>query len=293
MLISKRNLSIKCTEDEKVQFKIYQEERDIINEYLQKKEQITYKTVQYNEGELYFILPDAHYPFENKVLMDKIFNCIGKNKVAGVCISGDWLDLFTLGSYNADSLELLKNITLTEEYVAGLQGIKDLESVLSKNAKRSYLFGNHEDRFFREIMKRDNGKYGNTLQNPVDALELVKYNYDVKTNWKDDFFTIGDIDITHGVYTNIHSAHKHLQMHGRSIIFGHTHRIQTYYTSHEASFNIGCLCDIHNKAFNYMPRMQKEIWSNGFAVVNVIDGKSFVEVITVRNNGFIFRGKKY
>jgi len=254
---------------------------------------IKYVTQPNNEGDLYFILPDAHYPFQDEELMQKVFQCIADNPPAGVCISGDWLDLFTLGSYNEDSLGLLRDITLTEEYESGLAGIVALERVLPKDARRMFLYGNHEDRYFREMNKRDNGKYGNELQNPTQALKLEELGYEVKTNWKDDFFTIGDLDITHGVYCNIHTAKKHLDMHGNNIMFGHTHRVQTYFTKHNAAFNIGCLADINHKGFGYMPRMQREVWSQVFGVTRVIDGKSYSEVIPVRSGSFTFNGKVY
>ena len=255
---------------------------------------VIYQDKTYNEGDLYFILPDAHYPMENKPLMKKVFKCIKDNPPKGVCISGDWLDLFTLGSYNADSLGMLRDITLTEEYEAGLKGIKDLEKVLPKDARRMFLFGNHEDRYFREMNKRDNGKYGTELKNPIDALKLNKYGYEVLTNWKDDYFMIGDLAVTHGVYCNIHTAAKHLQAHGGNIMFGHTHRIQTHFTKHHGGFNIGCLADIDHKAFTYMPRMQRENWSNGFAAVRVVNGKAYAETIPVRSGGiFTFNGKMY
>ena len=260
------------------------------------KSDIIKKTTKYfnaNDGELWFVLPDAHYPYQNERLMQKVFRCISDNEVAGVVISGDWLDLFTLGSYNIDSLGLLRNITLTEEYEAGLKGLKQLEQALPEDAERAFIWGNHEDRYFREMNRRDISKYGDELQNPNDALYLEAYGYDILTNWKDDFYTVGDLDIMHGVYCNIHTAKKHLEMHGRSVMFGHTHRVQTHYTAHEAAFNIGCLADIKNNAFNYMPRMQKENWSNSFAGIRVINGKAFVEMITVRNDKFIFNGKLY
>jgi len=245
-------------------------------------------------GELFVILPDPHYPFQNQGLMEKVFKCISDNEVAGVVISGDWLDLYTLGSYNADSLGLLRNISLDEEYESGLQGLKELEKVLPEDAKRMFLYGNHEDRYFREVNKRDNAKYGSTLQHPTKALQLQELGYEVKTNWKDDFFTVGDIDVMHGTYFNLHAAKKHLDMHERSCIMGHTHRIASFITGHEASFNIGTLCDLDSPAFRYMHRMQRSQWCNGFAFVTVVDGKSHFEQIIVRGNGtFVFRGVVY
>lgn len=259
----------------------------------QHKVKIIEREVCKSDGALWFVLPDAHYPYHNAPLMEKVFKCIKDNQVEGVVISGDWLDLFTLGSYNADSLGLLRNITLTEEYEAGLKGIQKLEKALSPDAKRVFIWGNHEDRYFRELNKRDVSKYGDELQNPNDALKLKEYGYEIFTNWKDDFYTIADLDIMHGIYCNIHTAKKHLEMHGRSVMFGHTHRVQTHFTAHEAAFNIGCLADIPNSAFNYMPRMQKENWSNSFSAVRVIGGKAYVEMLTVRNGKFIFNGKVY
>lgn len=257
------------------------------------KTKIVEQKVIQNEGELWFVLPDAHYPYHNKELMQKVFKMIKDNNPAGVVISGDWLDLFTLGSYNANSLGLLRDITLTEEYESGLKGIQELEKVLSQDAKRVFIWGNHEDRYFRVLNSKDNAKFGDELQHPNTALKLKHYGYEVLENWKDDFYTVGDLDIMHGMYTSVHVAKKHLEMHGRSVMFGHTHRVQTHFTAHEAAFNIGCLADLSNKAFGYMPRMQRENWSNGLAAIHVIDGKSYVTMITLRNNKLIFNGKVY
>tara|TARA_R110000823_G_scaffold266679_6_gene386441 strand:- start:1169 stop:2032 length:864 start_codon:yes stop_codon:yes gene_type:complete len=251
------------------------------------------RIVSHNEGSLWFILPDPHYPYQNEPLMQKVYKCISDNDVAGVVSSGDWLDLFTLGSYNRDSLGLLKGISLTEEYESGKEGIVSLSQAAGGKAKKVFIWGNHEDRFFRELNTRDNAKYGDELMHPDKALELDKYGFDSLQNWKDDFYTVGDLDIMHGMYCNIHTAKKHLDMHGRSVMFGHTHRVQTHFTAHEAAFNIGCLADIPNRAFGYMPRMQRENWSNGLAAIRVVDGRSYVEMITVRNGKFIFNGKVY
>ena len=256
------------------------------------KSETVYVDRTYNEGELWFVLPDAHYPFHDEKLMQRVFKCIDDNKPSGIVINGDWLDLFCLGSYNADSLGLLRNISLTDEYESGLDGIKCLNDA-APTAKKVFIYGNHEDRYFRTLNSRDNAKYGEELQRPEKALKLEKYGFKVYTNWKDDYYTVGDLDVMHGFYTNIHTAAKHLSAHGRSVMFGHTHRVQTYFTSHEAAFNVGCLADIRHKAFGYMPRMQRENWSQGFASITVHGGKSYVTMITVRNGRFLFNGKFY
>jgi hypothetical protein len=262
------------------------QEQELINQYR-------------NTGSIqkWLILPDIHRPFHNTILESKILELIKDlgGSLYGINVPGDYLDLYTLGSYNAESLGLLQGITLEQEYADGLRGIKELEKATHKDIKKQFLFGNHEDRYFREMNKKDNAKYGGALKNPIEALELDERGWEVKTNWKDDYFTLGEhLDILHGMYINIHSAYKHLQMTGHSCLFGHTHRVQSYNSGNRAAYNIGTLCDIDNSAFNYMPRLQKNVWANGFAMVYIDDnGCFFVEQINIWNNCFYTNGKLY
>lgn len=251
-----------------------------------------------NKGvQQWLILPDVHRPFHNQILEKKVLQLIKDlgTSLYGINLSGDFLDLYTLGSYNAESLGLLTGITLEQEYANGLKGIKDIEKASHKDVKKQFLFGNHEDRYFREVNKKDNAKYGNALKNPIEALELDERGWDVKTNWKDDFFTLGEhLDVMHGMFTSVHAAYNHLLKTNHSCIFGHTHRVQSYNLGNRAAYNIGGLYNKNNKAFHYMPRIQREIWANGFARVYIDDnGCFFVEQINVWNNSFFTNGKMY
>jgi predicted phosphodiesterase len=248
----------------------------------------------------WLVLPDIHTPFHNKILFGKIVKYIRENKqnIYGICLSGDFLDLFTLGSYNENSLKNLTGITLESEYAIGNEVLDGIDNALGKyklSCKKYFLYGNHEDRYFREIAKGDKAKYGNALMSPTDALKLHNRGYEVKENWKDDYFTLGEhLDIIHGVYCNVHTAKKHLDVTGRSIMFGHTHRVQSFRQGKRASYNIGWLGNVNHKVFNYMPRFQKDIWANGFAEV-YIDNKGlyYVNQISVYNDSFFINGKMY
>jgi len=245
----------------------------------------------------WLILPDMHRPFHNKTLEKKVLRLIKDlgTSLYGINISGDYLDLYTLGSYNAESLGLLTGISLEDEYNDGLSGIVKIENASHKDVKKQFLFGNHEDRYFRELNKKDNAKYGGALKNPIEALELDERKWSVKTNWKDDFFTLGEhLDVMHGMFINVHAAYQHLVKTNHSCIFGHTHRVQSYNMGNRAAYNIGGLFDKDNKAFHYMPRMTREIWANGFAMVYIDDdGHFFVEQVNVWDNKFFTNGKMY
>ena len=247
--------------------------------------------------EQWIVFTDNHVPFQNRVLEDKALKLVNDlgTSLDGIVLGGDFLDLYTLGSYNADSLGLLTGITLEDEYNAGLISIDKLERASHKGLKKKYLFGNHEDRYFREVNKKDNAKYGAALKHPIEALELDDRGWEVKTNWKDDYFTLGEhLDVMHGMFTNIHAAYQHLQKTHQSCIFGHTHRVQSYNIGNRAAYNVGGMYDIKSSAFHYMPRLTREIWANGFARVYIDDnGYFFVEQVNVWNNTFFTNGKLY
>jgi len=250
--------------------------------------------------EKWLVLPDVHRPFHNKILWGKIIKYIRENRqnIYGIVLSGDYADLFTLGSYNENSLKNLTGITLEIEYNDCNDGLDEIDTALGKykkSCKKYFLYGNHEDRYFREIAKGDKAKYGGALKNATEAMRLIERGYKVKDNWKDDYFTLGEhLDIIHGIYCNVHTAKKHLDVTGRSVMFGHTHRVQSYRQGKRASYNIGWLGDVKHRVFNYMPRFQKDIWANGFAEV-YIDNKGlyYVNQISIYNDSFFINGKMY
>jgi predicted phosphodiesterase len=257
---------------------------------------INAKRTQDKSLQRWIVISDVHRPFHNQTLWNKLLQLINDmgSSLYGIVIAGDYLDLYTLGSYNNESLANLSNITLQDEYIDGLQGIDEINSAF-KGAKKLFLFGNHEDRYFRHIKEKDNAKYGGALINPVEALYLHERGWITKTDWQSDYFTLGKhLDIVHGVYTSIHAAKAHLDKTQHSVMFGHTHRVQCFHQGNRAAFNIGGLYDIKSKGFNYMPRFQRQLWANGFALVNVTDnGDFYVEQVNVWADKFLANGKMY
>jgi predicted phosphodiesterase len=247
--------------------------------------------------EKWLVVSDVHRPFHNKVLWSKLLQLIKDlgSSLYGFVLAGDYLDLYTLGSYNTESLANLSGLTLQDEYIDGLEGMDDLNKALRKDCKKYFLFGNHEDRYFRHIKEKDNAKYGGALLNPVEALYLHEKGWEVKTDWMSDYFTLGDhLDVIHGIYTSVNAAKTHLDKTQHSVMFGHTHRVQCFHNGNKAAYNIGGLYDIKSKGFNYMQRLQRETWANGFAIVNINDdGEFYVEQVNVWADKFLAEGKIY
>ena len=244
----------------------------------------------------YLCLFDVHCPAHNKILMDKIFELCVINKFDGLVLGGDFADMFSLGSYNADSLGLLKEWDLTLEYEECDKLLKLLLRALGSSCKEKYyLYGNHEDRYFRELKKGDRAKYGQELTSPTQGLNLINKGFKVFENWMEDEVKIGKLHIFHGYFTNEHVASKVLQIAHKNMMFGHTHRSNTSINGKYGVWNIACLADIQSKLFGYMHPLQKTKWSNQFAIVNVYDeeGNFIVEPITCWDNKFCYNGKIY
>lgn len=239
------------------------------------------------------IIPDVHVPFHNSKLVQRVARLNRDLRPDHIVFSGDFLDLHSLSRHNKGSLGKLRGLTLSQEYAAGREV---LDGLLGWRAgKRTYLFGNHEDNYLRHLADGDNAKVGGELLGPTEGLRLRERGFRVLTNWMEDSVKIGPhLEVVHGTYTCVHSAKKHLDEFESSVMFGHTHRFQSYVTQKRGAYNIGFLGDINSEGFFYAPRAQRQKWVNGFAVVYTMDDGSFIPVCVQCWNGrFVFNGKVY
>lgn len=237
----------------------------------------------------WIILPDLHVPFHDKKLWQKVLSFVDYAQPYGVVLLGDFLDLYSLGSYNADSVSLLRDIDLGDEYGAGRDVLLQLELVTKNVTKKVYLYGNHEDRYWRELERGDRGKYGGSLLSPTEALRLRERGYHVEESWKQGVYKIGEhLELIHGHYTPVHAAKKHLDEFQGSVVFGHTHRFQSFVEGKRGSWNIGFLGDPESKGFLYRPRSSRGKWTQGFAWVLIDDeGRHYVNPIQAWAGQFV------
>lgn len=243
---------------------------------------------------LNLVLPDLHVPFHSEPLLEGVLNLVKdlEPKLDGIYFSGDFADLNSL-SFHDKGRVMLEGIDLDYEYKT-CNSILDRFDKASPRTQKYYLYGNHEDRALRELQKVDGQKLGNLIH-PTHALSLIERDYIVKDNWKEDYFTIGDhLDLMHGLFTNIHTAKKHMEVFKRSMMFGHTHRVQMHSEGRMAAYNIGHLADENTKAFGYQSRAMKLSHLNGFAIVTVDrEGFFYVQQINCFHDRFYVNGKKY
>jgi predicted phosphodiesterase len=241
------------------------------------------------------ILGCCHVPFHNVRIFKKVCAAIEDTKPDCVILAGDFLDLLSLSRHVEGSLYHLRHVTLDKEYAAGNKALDSLQAAAGPGCAWKYLYGNHEDRYFREIAKGDNAKYGDALESPTIGLRLIERGFEVKDDWEDDTFKVGaHLDVAHGNWCNEHAAKKHLQEYDASIMFAHTHRTQTFIRGKRAAFNIGGLFDKDSEGMKYVPRVVREKWSNAFGLVDVDnDGLYHAQIIHAFNDTFVMDGRLY
>tara|TARA_R110000851_G_scaffold57420_2_gene133760 strand:+ start:5995 stop:7065 length:1071 start_codon:yes stop_codon:yes gene_type:complete len=249
-----------------------------------------------DQAGMHILLGCNHVPFHHVQLHKGIINLIKDNAhlIKGFHLLGDFLDLNPLSSHDKGKFTAIPGLTLDDEYDIGQGLLYDFDSNLPRDTWKTYLYGNHEDRYNRWMSNMDNAK--TPLISPEAGLGLIGRGYQVKTSWSQDYFTLGnDFDIFHGIYFSIHNGKAHLDKLRRSCAYVHTHRIQNYREGQMAAFNIGSCADFTSSAFNYASRPMKQQWANGFAI-NMIDeyGVSHITQINVNPQGkFYFGGKLY
>ncbi len=249
-----------------------------------------------NQEGVHLLLGCNHVPFHNKQLHKGIIKLIkdqGDN-IKGFHLLGDFMDMNTLSSHDKGKFTSIPGLTLDQEYDSGNELLDDFDKVLPDHCWKTYIYGNHEDRYNRYMSDMQNAK--TPLRSPEEALLLNRRGYQVKTSWSQDFFTLGkDFDIFHGIYWNIHNTKQHLDKLKRSCAYVHTHRQSSFVDGDKFAYNIGACANFKAKAFNYASRAMKSQWSNGFAIAFVdAKGRTFIQQIFVTRDGhFVFGGKQY
>jgi len=244
---------------------------------------------------LHLIFPDVHVPFENIELLTNILKFMEdySSKIKGFTILGDFLDMLALSKHEMNQVPM-EGYSLGVEYEQGNQWLDLFDDTLQGNCKKNFLYGNHEARYFSHFKDINNSVFADVTPNPTKGLRLEERGYNVFEDWKEDYVQLGKLQIIHGFYLGVNPCRQHLTRMKCSSMFGHSHRISSYFEGDQASFNIGCLCDINSPGFAYASRYEKMNWQNGFALVNIDEIGNFqVEQITCINNKFSYAGKSY
>lgn len=245
---------------------------------------------------------DTQFPFHEPRAIDILYQITRDLSPEILVCLGDIFDFYELSDYRSKED---KEPDLQETFDLSVAHLAKMVK-LAEPSEAYFLAGNHEDRWhrffdkakrdsrFRQLLKLPSIKRALTFEE-VAGFSDLGYSYQPYMEGQHVLFE-DKLLITHGDRTNKYAARSMLDRYGTSVIFGHTHRIQTFtrrdLRGQEAGFNIGCLCDLdpHYGVF--------ADWQLGFAVVTFRQGLFNVEIIRIhlRDSGeavALWRDKVY
>lgn len=241
------------------------------------------------------ITNDIHIPKHNTKAVSCLTQAIKLVKPDGITLNGDIGDWSTFSRHDRftppkcywnDSVYYRAS---KREYDKMNQFLDTIDRIAPKARKR-FAMGNHEVWVNDFVNESYTARYplfdlSKRLKLGLRGYEVTQYN---------EFMTLGKLRVTHGMYTGQHHAKKHVDMMGKSILYGHLHDIQVHSKvtpereSHMAWCN-GCLCDM-NPAYL---RGRPQNWNHGFAIVYVWPNGSFqVDLIRINKGRCIVHGKE-
>lgn len=246
------------------------------------------------------IVPDSHGCFIDPEALTAFLHDLESVKPAEIVMLGDHLDC---GGFLAQHQTLGFVAETDYSYADDVSACNQFLDAIQQRAPRAaidYLEGNHEARIEKWIVTQ-------TLRNQKDAAYLHRLfgvepslnleRRGIKHYRQGKFYdglpipaTIrrGHCHFTHGIYTSSNAAAAHLRKYGGNVVFGHTHRadsyvIRTVKAGVIGAWNPGCLCQLQ-RLWNHTALTD---WSHGYGL-QVVQGDEFLHI-----NVPIINGKSY
>jgi predicted MPP superfamily phosphohydrolase len=241
-----------------------------------------------------FVYSDVHYPEHDVKALNCATQIMSNYKPHRIILLGDFMDMTPVSHWLQDKKRPMEGKRLLKDYEGANAVLNDMVSKAGKQLKEVvYVLGNHEDWVNQYLDKypqmegmievENNIK----LENKSVKLQYVEFN---------KFYKLGKLYLTHGLYINKYHAAKTIDMTGKSVLYAHSHDIQSYFKSSIANDekhmaqSIGCLC---TKSPHFM-RNRPHNWMHGCALVDVMNGGNFTSIVVPIYDGraSVF-GKEY
>jgi hypothetical protein len=224
---------------------------------------------------------DLHHPEHDKHLWRNILAFAKDFDPDIFAFGGDNLNMTVVSHWVENQRRTLEGLRLKQDYKDFNRDIhKPLDAVLRPDCRRIWHFGNHEAWLGQYLNKHPEMVGLIEIEEHVDLSNWEVYQYGQTSQ-------VGKLYITHGVYTNIHSAYRTAQVYGRNIIYGHGHTLQSHtitapldIDSHVAT-EIPCACNL-NPSYRLN---QPNAWLTGFATFYILPNGDFSLYPVVAVNG--------
>jgi len=237
------------------------------------------------------IFGDSHIDEDTEDKEFKLFLKFIKDiKPDEIVINGDFGDFGSISPYNKDKPLVTEGKRLKADY----KKLNSYTKILKSNTgKLVYIEGNHENWIGQAITKNPSLLKG-TIELTKNIKHVDKFVMDYNDNSK-NFYRLGHLYVTHGVYCGMGATRKYLNEYGVNLLYNHSHRV-----NHESKtdlklqpigvWNNGCLCKMNP---SYLKGKIPQ-WQLGFSVVHLFNDGSFdLRQIRIIEGKFVYNGRVY
>lgn len=208
----------------------------------------------------------------------------------GLIIGGDFQDFNEISRYNSGSVGKLENKRLVETHAEANRVLDQIQEAGGPGMMElDALAGNHEIRLLKFLDSGDHAVLKGIADFDVaEALHYEERGFRYHPD-EDSFVWVGEVMLTHGIYTGQFHAKAHLLRYGCSIVYGHVHNDQLHRVSwHDGSrfaMSAPHMADLSDPALKYMKGPKN--WSAGFLRFDVFpDNTTQVTPIIARGDRF-------
>ena len=233
------------------------------------------------------IAGDKHIPYRNDVAWAVLLKALEHLKPDIYVNTGDEFAFSAFSRFQPVPSEW--DVDLEGHY---RQALEDLDEIQKRVGHTVYIEGNHDARIEKWAAATREGMSAYRMLSPRIILSRGRKRF----RWVPYYVPDGTysyyrltprISVVHGWTYCKHATARHLEMsRGRSIIHGHTHRMQVEYAQDPFSlepvegFSAGCLCD-RVPLYNTSAPVN---WVNGFIVAYIGRRSDTVYTVPVKKN---------
>lgn len=246
------------------------------------------------DGTKVLIISDTQVPFEDKKLLDAVFNRFVPRWLKGapeshLFINGDGADNYTLSKFLSRgdiSFSFKDELKLTKRY---------LKEWGKRFSNKHYVFGNHDARY-EKFIRENVGPLEGIIPSYEELLGLAEMGYDSVPYRR--FYNFLGFIITHGSRVIDNDAKAMLLAYHHSGTSGHTNRPKSWTYANAAGddpitwYVTGMMCDTSIK--DVIDDFKDAVgWQQGFLIGEVQDNVLFVENVRVHHGKFLAGGRVY
>jgi predicted phosphodiesterase len=182
-----------------------------------------------NKGDLlsktirFIAWPDTHIPQQDTRAVDVAAQILEWWKPAELVILGDFLDCTPVSHWLRDRKKTTEGLRLRDDYNMANRLLDRLTRNLDHLV---YLEGNHED-WIKDAIER-NPEFEGLIELDLGLKFAERRERGLRITHLPygKCYRLGELWFTHGVYTGVNHAKKHVDSFGRNVVYGHLHDVQ-------------------------------------------------------------------